>query len=230
MLTPSEDKSCYASAVQREVLISLLRNGVVTQEYFLTGGTALSVFYLHHRRSNDLDFFTLQETDLGQIDFLLKTTWRHEYVRTKTSTNFLSLLLRDVKVEFVIDRLSNDEERDSYIIEASHHLRIDTPRNIISNKLCALASRTEPKDYIDYYALYNALRIVPLQDLLGEARKKDAIFDDPPTAAYQIESGLRFIEEHQDVLPGLLIPFNQRDFFTFYELMIRQLYDEGTMK
>jgi len=229
MLSPNEDKGCYASAAQREILIDLLRNGVVTRKYFLTGGTALSVFYLHHRRSNDLDFFTLQETNLGQTDFLLKTTWRHEYVRTRASTNFLSLLLKDVKVEFVIDRLSNDEERDACTIE-SHELRIDTPRNIISNKLCALASRMEPKDYIDYYALYNALHIASLDDLLEEAKKKDAIFDDPPTAAYQIELGVRFIEEHPDAFPELLIPFNQRDFFKFYDLMIRQLYDQGPME
>ena len=230
MLPPNEDKRCYASTAQREVLIDLIRNGVVTQEYFLTGGTALSVFYLHHRRSNDLDFFTLQETDLAQIDFILKTTWRHEYVKTKASSNFLSLLVRDVKVEFVIDRLSNDEERDAYAIESLYHLRIDTPRNIISNKLCALASRIEPKDYLDYYALYNAMQIISFKDVLDDARKKDAIFDDPPTAAYQIEEGLKFIGQHQDALPALLAPINLVAFFQFYELMIRQLYDEGTMK
>lgn len=73
MLTAREDKRCYASPIQRAVLIDLIRNGVVTEDFFLTGGTALSVFYLHHRQSNDLDFFTLQETDLAQIDFLIKT-------------------------------------------------------------------------------------------------------------------------------------------------------------
>ena len=29
--------------------------------FYLTGGTALSAFYLNHRKSNDLDFFTSVE-------------------------------------------------------------------------------------------------------------------------------------------------------------------------
>lgn len=32
-----------------------------SQQFYLTGGTALSYFYLRHRQSNDLDFFTTGE-------------------------------------------------------------------------------------------------------------------------------------------------------------------------
>jgi hypothetical protein len=44
-------------AVIRPIARSLLR-----QEFFLTGGTALSAFYLQHRYSDDLDFFTCAGT------------------------------------------------------------------------------------------------------------------------------------------------------------------------
>jgi hypothetical protein len=225
MLTAREDKHCYASPVQREVLIDLIRNGAVSDDFFLTGGTALSVFHLHHRQSNDLDFFTLQGMELAQIDFLLKTTWGHEYVKIKDAANFLSVLIRDVKVDFVVDRLSLHDDRERYALDPLHHLRLDTPRNIVSNKLCAIASRFEPKDYVDYYSLCAALQITSFEGVLDDARKKDAIFDDPPTAAYQIEQGLQFLRHHPETNPPLRVPIDQQEFDFFYERMIRWLYE-----
>lgn len=71
--TLDENKRCYASTDQRDVIVSLINQGILGDNFFLTGGTALAVFYLHHRRSNDLDFFTLKPTDLSEIDFFLKT-------------------------------------------------------------------------------------------------------------------------------------------------------------
>ncbi len=230
MLTPSEDKHCYASPIQREVLIELIQNGVVTEDFFLTGGTALSVFYLHHRQSNDLDFFTLQEMDLAQIDFLIKTTWHRDYVKIKDSTNFLSVLIRNVKVDFVIDRLSLHDERERYTLESLHHLRIDSLRNIVSNKFCTIVSRVEPKDYFDYYALCKALQITSFEGVLDDAREKDAIFDDPPTAAYQIEQGLNFVRQHSDTNPVLLVPLDHQDFVVFYERVIRWLYESAAKR
>jgi predicted nucleotidyltransferase component of viral defense system len=52
-----EDKDCYASQVQREVLVQIITHPTIEDKFFLTGGTALSVFYLHHRLSNDLFSF-----------------------------------------------------------------------------------------------------------------------------------------------------------------------------
>ncbi len=41
---------------QRQVLDILAKNSKFTS-FYLTGGTALSEYYLHHRLSEDLDFF-----------------------------------------------------------------------------------------------------------------------------------------------------------------------------
>ena len=61
MLNPQENKACYLSETQREVLVQLMTEPTIEQHFFLTGGTALAVFYLHHRMSNDLDLFTLSQ-------------------------------------------------------------------------------------------------------------------------------------------------------------------------
>ena len=46
--------------VQKEVF-HCLREIPEADSFYLTGGTALSAFYLRHRRSDDLDFFTSTE-------------------------------------------------------------------------------------------------------------------------------------------------------------------------
>jgi predicted nucleotidyltransferase component of viral defense system len=53
----SSDKEIITQ-FQREFLESFFEQ---TQAFFLTGGTALSAFYLHHRYSQDIDLFTVQK-------------------------------------------------------------------------------------------------------------------------------------------------------------------------
>jgi Nucleotidyl transferase AbiEii toxin, Type IV TA system len=63
-----ENSKYYASPVQREVPINLITHPDIEKSFFLTGDTALSVFFLHHRTSQDLDLFTRDDKELGEID------------------------------------------------------------------------------------------------------------------------------------------------------------------
>ena len=101
METLKEDKNGYVSEAQREVLVQLVTHPVIEGSFFLTGGTALSVFYLNHRLSDDLDFFTLRPLDLGEIDFWIRTQWPKAAVKIKEGPQFLSLLIREVRVDFI---------------------------------------------------------------------------------------------------------------------------------
>jgi predicted nucleotidyltransferase component of viral defense system len=69
-----EDKNCYFSQEQRKILVNLFKNETIQNNFFLTGGTALSVFYLHHRKSNDIELFTIQKPEFHEIEYGLKTT------------------------------------------------------------------------------------------------------------------------------------------------------------
>lgn len=70
-----ENKASYASADQREVLLGLAEHSTIQGVFFLTGGTALSVFYLSHRVSDDIDLFSIEPIDLPELDFWIKTRW-----------------------------------------------------------------------------------------------------------------------------------------------------------
>jgi len=219
-----ENKNYYASPTQREILLHLITHPTIEEFFFLTGGTALSVFYLHHRVSEDLDFFTVHSLALAEIDFWIRRMWPQNSVKIKESTNFLAYLINEIKVEFVIDPLSNKEDREKILLENGHYLLVDTIDNIFSNKFCTIASRTEPKDFIDFYFIHHLFPERGIDQVYNNARIKDAIFDDPPTAAFQIEEGIAFLIKNQTIFPKILIDFNMDDFLKFYKEITNWLY------
>ena len=59
---------------QQIILDELSKNNFLRDNFYFTGGTALSQFYLQHRFSEDLDFFTTQQFD-NQAVFTLVSDW-----------------------------------------------------------------------------------------------------------------------------------------------------------
>ena len=86
-----ENTNCYINPEQRNILINLFKNETIRRDFFLTGGTALSVFYLHHRVSNDLDIFTINEPKFGEIEFELKNSWKEGLVTLRMAPYILSV-------------------------------------------------------------------------------------------------------------------------------------------
>ena len=226
MISPKENRSCYVSESQREILLQLITEPTIEKQFFLTRGTALSAFYLHHRMSNDLDLFSLQQVNLSEIGFWIRGLWPGESFVIKEAPHFLSCLILETKIDLVIDPLSIDEKRPIKVFENGHQLQIDTIQSIVSNKLCACVSRTEPKDYVDLYAIFKKLPEIKLETVYDMAKKKDAIFDDPPTVAFQLEEGIALIKEKPEIIPQLRTPFDYDEFFTFYEDLSMWVYKQ----
>ncbi|MCX6791217.1 MAG: nucleotidyl transferase AbiEii/AbiGii toxin family protein [Candidatus Gribaldobacteria bacterium] len=57
---------------QQKVLEIISQSKDICQNFYLTGGTALAEFYLQHRFSEDLDFFSENEVDPQTIFSLPK--------------------------------------------------------------------------------------------------------------------------------------------------------------
>jgi len=224
MNTLRENKGFFASTQQREVLLGLLTHPTIERSFFLTGGTALAVFYLHHRVSDDLDFFTLAPLDLAELDFWIRAQWTGVCSKIKEGPNFLSFLIAETKVEFVIDPLSNTDYRDTAEFENRRRLQVDNLKNIISNKLGAIVSRQEPKDFVDFYFLVEQYPDLDLDATYQDAKRKDAIFDDPPTAAFQLEEGLSLIREKPSLLPEIRREFDQKKFENSFVELAEWLY------
>ena len=146
-----ENIQCYAHPLQREILLSLSENETIGNSYFLTGGTALSVFYLHHRTSIDLDLFTIKKAPMEDIYLWITRRWGNESKRIHFNDFILQMVIKDVKVDIVYDPISFDEKRERYYFNGHRSLAVDSIRNIASNKLAAMVSRREVKDFLDFF-------------------------------------------------------------------------------
>ena len=104
------------------------------------------------------------------LDFWIKRVWPRESVVIKQRPHFLSCLIRETKVDVGIDPLSRPEKRPVVSFENGHRFRIDTIQSIVSHKLCACVSRTEPKDYVDLYVIFKKLPEVQFETVYTGAQ------------------------------------------------------------
>jgi predicted nucleotidyltransferase component of viral defense system len=155
-------------------------------DFYLTGGTALSRFYLNHRYSDDLDFFVHQKVGflaaVKEITAKLKTQFNLE-TRLMT-TDFAQVFIHTdafyktyrerfqarLKIDFV-----NELEipRFGELNRLKAFSRIDNLRNMLSNKLTAV-TRLEPKDVADIWFICKNFSF-KWKKIIHEAEQKEAI-------------------------------------------------------
>ena len=173
-----EDRSLWGSEGQRDLLIRFCRTVPVAEEFFLTGGTALGVFYLHHRISNDLDLFTTEEMDLMEYVNLLRDAVRPLQIIAERSPTFASYISAEgVKVDFVVDHLSAKGPRPKVQLEEGVFLTLDMLDNITVNKICSVVSRGEPRDVTDLFFLLKDERGL-FHSFFREAQRREALLED----------------------------------------------------
>jgi hypothetical protein len=76
-------------------------------------------------------------------------------------------------------------------------------------------------------AVFYLFEIYPDLDLdtvYQNAKLKDAIFDDPPTAGYQLEEGISFLKENPPLMPGIKREFDLDEFTQFFDKVLEWLY------
>jgi predicted nucleotidyltransferase component of viral defense system len=223
-MNPAEDKSCYQNEHQRRVLLGLAECPAIRETFFLTGGTALAVWYLHHRLSNDLDLFSRDEAPLHDIDVWVSSRWRGDAVKLRETAAFLSYVIMGTKVDIVIDHRALGGDRPYWTFETGDMLSIDSVRNISSNKLATVVSRTEPKDFVDLFLLARDRNALQMNELFADARLKDATFDDPPTAAFQLEENASVVFGGALPFPVLLRPIDMEIMRAWYHELAHWLY------
>jgi len=179
LILPSQyyEKNLYP--LQDGVMNILNQSGT---DFFLTGGTALSRAYYHHRYSDDLDFFlNNSQTYDEQLDKVFAMFLENgfiwdtgkDYIRAK---NFTTVKIKNnnnvfLKLDFVNDLVPFHGE----IVKTDLFFRTDSIRNILSNKLSAIF-RYEAKDIVDIreIALHE---LVDWNSTIADARQKEAGLD-----------------------------------------------------
>ncbi len=152
--------------------IAPLRTG-----FYLTGGTAASRGYLGHRFSEDLDLFLNDSPDFGLMaGRIIAGLEQIEGFRVETASRddrFLRLFVSrgeaTMKVEMVNDVPYRIGEPSSHPVLGL----LDTPANILANKVSALIDRDEPKDLADIWGFCIRMAL-SLNEAIENARGKAA--------------------------------------------------------
>lgn len=146
-------------------------------EFYLTGGTAASRLYLHHRFSDDLDFFVNDNPQFilwaeRLIQALDKyPSWTCQVVNK--DERFVRLVVQQsdnlLKLELINDVPAHVGEVQTHATLG----RVDSAENILANKVTAVLGREEPKDLADIWGFCCQMGL-PLPDALENAGSKAA--------------------------------------------------------
>jgi predicted nucleotidyltransferase component of viral defense system len=201
---------------QRAILEQASNDKHLTDYYYFTGGTALSEFYLHHRLSEDLDFFTIHT---------INTTFLKQSV-TEWGKNFhvkdiQTIVHHDGMVIFTMvfpdeSTLKIDFVKYSYKgVERGktlNKLSIDSVFDIALNKMNAILDRLRARDFVDLYCILT-MEDISLEQIM--LRMNDKF--DPYIFENMVNIGSRFcrVEEVTDY-PTMLVPFDKQKMINFY--------------
>ncbi len=145
--------------------------------FYLTGGTAASRGYLNHRLSDDLDFFVNDDHRFGLwVERVIQTfprdqNWQCQVLLKEDRYAQLNVAQGELalKLEFVNDVPARvGSIRDDPVLGF-----LDSPENILANKITALLDREEPKDLADIWGFCCVMKL-SLQDVITNAESKAA--------------------------------------------------------
>jgi len=159
-------KSSILTKEQKIVLEEFKDSRFLSSNFYFTGGTALSEFYLRHRLSDDLDFFTEDKFDFQDLFEIVNSWSRKHKLKVKSeihglvSSYFFEFKTgHTLKVDYAqyphrrLERLTN-----------FGGVRVDSLYDIAVNKLLMINQRANVKDFVDLYFLFNDFNFWQLKD------------------------------------------------------------------
>lgn len=162
-----------------ELLKSLMQKPYL-QQFVLVGGTALAL-QIGHRKSVDLDMFTIQDFDTEKlIPLLLKD---YHLVPTLQLPQTLIADINEVKVDFI--RFKYSFIRPLIETEGLKMLSIE---DIAPMKLDAITGRGSKKDFFDLYFLLQYFSLEKLFDLYLEKYPHQTTFHVVRSIAYFVDA------------------------------------------
>jgi len=197
--------------LQRQILIAIGQTPL-GRSFYLAGGTALAAFYLQHRYSVDLDFFTADPTAIARVPPLMQALAQRLGIAitfTRTLNTFLECFLHGPGGE----RVEMDFAQDTpYRLEPTRfdnaiQINVDNLTDIACNKLSALFDRAEAKDFVDVYFLCQ--EIFSFEQLVELTKKKHLGIDN-----YWLAVALRRVEK-VEFLPRMIKPLSLEELKAF---------------
>ena len=195
---------------------------IFTKQFYLTGGTALAGFYLRHRYSEDLDFFSETEVDAMAVRILLeelKAALGIKAIDFQQGLNrnlfFLDFGDETIKAEFTYFPFPRIEKG-----KPQYGIDIDSITDIAVNKLFSIYQRSAARDYIDLYLI--CLRHdFSIDRLIKLAKAKFDWHIEP------IQLASQFLKSEQAAdYPRMVIEINHGDWQKFFRAEAKKIKPE----
>lgn len=218
------EQSNILTKEQRDIVLRVSQNKFLAETFYFTGGTALSEVYLQHRYSEDLDFFSPNKFD-PKIIHNTFDSWAKEL-----GTKYELINIGDVYV-FNLNFPNNYTLKIDFAwydyknlapFTIHNGIKVDSLKDIASNKFVAVGQRTDIKDFVDLYFLLNQFSPIDLYEWSNTKfrRKYDLLL---------FASDLMKIEEFE-YLPRMIKEIDLGDLKLFYNDLAKNLGMKATDK
>lgn len=208
---------------QKNILNLLSGEKNISDNFYLGGGTALAEWYLHHRLSEDLDFFSEIEFEPQSVSVILKKLQKPagilkvEYIQSfNRSLFFLELEKDKIKTEFTFFPFPRIEKKTKI-----GELYIDSLLDIAVNKIFTIYQKPRSRDFIDLYCILQKEKSWTLDELTKKAQIKFDNHLDP----IQLGSQYIKVKELKDY-PKMLINVDENAWQDFFIEEAKKLKDQ----
>lgn len=186
------------------------RDYFLSTSFYFTGGTALSLYYLQHRESIDLDFFSRDSFDPKTVSEIVNS-WAQKYhcsleYVTVVNTHVFNLTFPDkktVKIDFSLYPYRALAEGEKIA-----GVTVDSRLDIAVNKLLTIVQRTAVKDFVDLYFL---LQDFTIWDLMEGVKVKFKMKLDP----FVVSSDMFKVDQFE-YLPKMIKPLTLEELKQFF--------------
>lgn len=143
-------------------VLDLLKPNKFLKDFYLAGGTALSL-QLGHRKSIDLDFFS---DSFPEMDLLKQELSNYNPIVIQEAQGTLDVMIDDVKVSFLEYKYDLLEDFSDF-----EGVKMAGVVDIACMKLSAISSRGSKKDFVDLYKILQKQSISSVLDSFDDKFK-----------------------------------------------------------
>jgi predicted nucleotidyltransferase component of viral defense system len=197
---------------QQKILTAVGQDKWLNSRFYLTGGTALAAFYLKHRYSEDLDFFSAEEFEVAGISVFFKKQQKKLGLKKiayeqSFNRNLFFLYIKDkvIKIEFTYFPFPRIQQ-----LKAKDRISVDSLLDIAVNKLFTIYQKPRSRDYIDLYLIVKKENW-SIGSLIKKAKIKFDWHVDPVQLGSQFRQA-KFLKDY----PRMIIKINHKIWENFF--------------
>ncbi|MDP2909896.1 MAG: nucleotidyl transferase AbiEii/AbiGii toxin family protein [bacterium] len=167
---------------QKKLIEIISKDKLICDNFYFTGGTVLAEFYLQHRISEDLDFFSEKEFELQAISVFFEKVKKEAKIKKveyqqSFNRNLFFLELADgdkIKTEFTYFPFERIDKKNKI-----GNLHVDSLLDIAVNKIFTIYQKPRSRDFIDLYFILERNKNLVLDELVKETQIKFDNYIDP---------------------------------------------------